>query len=571
MDEEQLQSSSSSSVENEYENLDLSFDDLEELEPSSVKKAATYDDSVKKEKTPSSYPDDDYILGTLVVRVVAAKDLNGVHQGLQKILFGHKNRQQGSANPYASVRFGQTIQRTSQLFETTNPTWPRHETMYMDVMHPILTKETTPSVIVIDDEKSRESSSSSPHPGDPPKKSVATKSSFRKDLAKAHAESAAMADHENAIDPSLPPKPTLTVAIFHAAPQESQKYNPSKKGDSDDIFLGMASVDLTVLITGKLRVFDEWLPLTGCDSDAAAVRVVCEYEPSDPLPRSGDIVRFTCYCHPADLYPAVRDRQYTVENAAGDTVQISWQSPEGWLSSFVCHRNMLISVERHRPRVEHYQNELASLQDRLSNSPLVHTVKDSVRRVEDDGLVGLGSQALQGGAGVVSRWLGGGLDTVVRDLANVTNWDGRHNPNAEQRLSTASSSSSLSSRAVPEHLPPQDTIMETQESLYVEDTTIDNVSPLPNMPACPITGEPMRDPVVAADGHTYERSAIARWLRTSDKSPLTGSTLPHKNLVPNYMLLSSLQEAAVVIPDERNTASLSSSSSMGDLIDEDIK
>jgi hypothetical protein len=62
----------------------------------------------------------------------------------------------------------------------------------------------------------------------------------------------------------------------------------------------------------------------------------------------------------------------------------------------------------------------------------------------------------------------------------------------------------------------------------------------------------MRDPVVAADGHTYERNAIARWLRTSDKSPLTGSELPHKNLVPNYMLLSSLQEAATapVIPVE---------------------
>ena len=71
-----------------------------------------------------------------------------------------------------------------------------------------------------------------------------------------------------------------------------------------------------------------------------------------------------------------------------------------------------------------------------------------------------------------------------------------------------------------------------------------NFEPLPNMPSCPITGEPIRDPVVAADGHTYERSAIARWLKTSDKSPLTGSVLSHKNLVQNYMLLSSLQETA---------------------------
>ena len=54
----------------------------------------------------------------------------------------------------------------------------------------------------------------------------------------------------------------------------------------------------------------------------------------------------------------------------------------------------------------------------------------------------------------------------------------------------------------------------------------------------------MIDPVVAADGHTYERSAIARWLSTSNRSPMTGSILPHKNLVTNYGLLSSIEEAA---------------------------
>lgn len=47
------------------------------------------------------------------------------------------------------------------------------------------------------------------------------------------------------------------------------------------------------------------------------------------------------------------------------------------------------------------------------------------------------------------------------------------------------------------------------------------------------------DPVVAADGHTYERRAISRWLRSNDTSPLTGGILLHKELVPNYLLLSS--------------------------------
>jgi hypothetical protein len=81
--------------------------------------------------------------------------------------------------------------------------------------------------------------------------------------------------------------------------------------------------------------------------------------------------------------------------------------------------------------------------------------------------------------------------------------------------------------------------------LVPDDTNLKLVEPLPNMPACPITGEPMIEPVVAADGHTYERAAIARWLSESDKSPLTGSVLAHKELVPNYMLLSSLHDAAM--------------------------
>merc|ERR1712093_777929 len=50
---------------------------------------------------------------------------------------------------------------------------------------------------------------------------------------------------------------------------------------------------------------------------------------------------------------------------------------------------------------------------------------------------------------------------------------------------------------------------------------------------CPITLEPMRDPVCAADGHTYEHEAIADWLRHSRRSPMTNIHLPHTKLVAN--------------------------------------
>ncbi len=44
----------------------------------------------------------------------------------------------------------------------------------------------------------------------------------------------------------------------------------------------------------------------------------------------------------------------------------------------------------------------------------------------------------------------------------------------------------------------------------------------------------MRDPVVAADGHTYERAGAERWFaRHGAVSMVTGAPLPHAHLVPN--------------------------------------
>lgn len=48
---------------------------------------------------------------------------------------------------------------------------------------------------------------------------------------------------------------------------------------------------------------------------------------------------------------------------------------------------------------------------------------------------------------------------------------------------------------------------------------------------CPITHQLMVDPVVAEDGHTYERSALVRWFATSKKSPVTNDIIG-PSLVP---------------------------------------
>ena len=60
---------------------------------------------------------------------------------------------------------------------------------------------------------------------------------------------------------------------------------------------------------------------------------------------------------------------------------------------------------------------------------------------------------------------------------------------------------------------------------------------------CPITQELMSDPVMASDGHTYERAAIERWFESNQTSPLTGEELASKALVPNMMIRSMVHNS----------------------------
>ena len=64
---------------------------------------------------------------------------------------------------------------------------------------------------------------------------------------------------------------------------------------------------------------------------------------------------------------------------------------------------------------------------------------------------------------------------------------------------------------------------------------------------CPITMEPMTDPVFAADGHVYDRASIESFLETHDTSPLTNEPLATKSLTPNDALRSRLRERATLL------------------------
>lgn len=61
---------------------------------------------------------------------------------------------------------------------------------------------------------------------------------------------------------------------------------------------------------------------------------------------------------------------------------------------------------------------------------------------------------------------------------------------------------------------------------------------------CPITREVFRDPVVASDGHSYERLDIERWIaqNANPSSPMTNQNLAYTNLYENIGLRKTIEQ-----------------------------
>ena len=59
---------------------------------------------------------------------------------------------------------------------------------------------------------------------------------------------------------------------------------------------------------------------------------------------------------------------------------------------------------------------------------------------------------------------------------------------------------------------------------------------------CPITLNVMADPVMAMDGHSYDRKAIEEWFNKGNTtSPNTGVELKSKELIPNLVCRQAVQ------------------------------
>ncbi|KAF9596506.1 hypothetical protein IFM89_012237 [Coptis chinensis] len=66
---------------------------------------------------------------------------------------------------------------------------------------------------------------------------------------------------------------------------------------------------------------------------------------------------------------------------------------------------------------------------------------------------------------------------------------------------------------------------------------------IPDELRCPISLDLMRDPVIVASGHTYDRNSISQWINSGHHScPKSGQKLIHMALIPNYALKSLIHQ-----------------------------
>jgi len=72
--------------------------------------------------------------------------------------------------------------------------------------------------------------------------------------------------------------------------------------------------------------------------------------------------------------------------------------------------------------------------------------------------------------------------------------------------------------------------------------------PAPREFYCPITGDLMKEPVLAADGHSYEKDAIQKWMTEcarngrTVRSPMTNKRLLNTNVIDNIALRKMIQD-----------------------------
>ncbi|NXG44649.1 WSDU1 protein, partial [Psilopogon haemacephalus] len=127
----------------------------------------------------------------------------------------------------------------------------------------------------------------------------------------------------------------------------------------------------------------------------------------------------------------------------------------------------------------------------------------------------------------VSAWL------CAQDLADFVGLFKRNNIDGKELLNLTKES--LADELKIESLGLRNKVLQKIEALRMDVRTAS--VPVPDEFLCPITRELMKDPVIAADGYSYEREAMENWITNKRRSsPMTNLPLPSLMLTPNRTL-----------------------------------
>lgn len=387
--------------------------------------------------------------------------------------------------------------------------------------------------------------------------------------------------------------PELIVQVFHRF-EEKKAASPAAAASSaatveppGDKLLGSVVVPLLPCLMSSSSSHRAWYPLLDEDRrDAGQIQLALHFDVGGMAPIKGDLIRLAGYGG-MEYYSKVIPAGVRLEvvETYQDQVFAQYKSIEGWIVSFEFHRNIVHVV--HRPSIlreahtqlhgqitrvrqsrllkraegmwlalpdTHRQQALETYQFTLFSSALLYeTLSKGVTEAFENGVrCGVvacrtnGSDAF----GKVKEefvriyWNGGAgwfYDGVVDDFFDCGPKKARgkiYSAFTIEDLTTKQKRRGSSEEANGGGVDlgyDDDEDEEDEDDLMIEDVC-------PEQLICPITGCPMVDPVVAADGHSYEREAILHWFSTSDISPLTGAHIPTTQVFPNFTLRKLSEE-----------------------------
>lgn len=400
--------------------------------------------------------------------------------------------------------------------------------------------------------------------------------------------------------------PELIIQVFHRF-EEKKASSPVAAAASSaaaveppgDKLLGSVVVPLLPCLMSSSSSHRAWYPLSDDDRrDAGQIQLTLHFDVGGMVPIKGDLIRLAGYGG-MEYYSKVIPAGVRLEvvETYQDQVFAQYKSIEGWMVSFEFHRNLVHVV--HRPSIlreahtqlhgqitrvrqsrllkraqgvwlaipdTHRQQAVETYQFTLfSGSLLYETLSKGVNEAFTNG-VRCGVIACRANGGdafgkvkeefvriYVNNGAGWFYDGVVDDLFDC----GPKKARGKIYSAFTIEDLTMKQQDSDEDKDGGDVVVLGYEDGEDEDDEDDLVEEdvCPEQLICPITGCPMVDPVVAADGHSYEREAILHWFSTSDISPLTGAHIPTTQVFPNFTLRKLSEEFQLA--HRRNNATAS--------------